>query len=144
MPPVVITYNDRIAWGSPGTNFRNSPHTSIQVHGPAPGGVPLHGPTGRGVPLWGLLDTGADHLMVEKSVAKQIGIDDLSTYPKTMVRVASGASIPCFLVDVEITMIGRRFVVPAVFGISNATLIGRSAILTGFDFGIDGLGWLHT
>ena len=132
MPPVNVTYDDRIAWGSRKNYRSNCPYCSIRVHGPGPGGEDL----------WGLLDTGADCLMLENDVARRLGID-LNNCSKIPVTLASGMSVSMPLTTVDVTIRGKRVPVDAIFGITGTTLIGRTAILAAIDFGIDIDGWLY-
>lgn len=92
--------------------------------------------------LWGLLDTGADYLMLERHVAQVLGID-LQNCPQEQVIVASGASAWLPKTQIDVTIRQNRITVEAIFGIRGFTLIGRTTILRAMDFGIDIDGWLY-
>lgn len=92
--------------------------------------------------MWGLLDTGADYLMLNYNVASALGID-LQNASVIPVAVASGQSVSARQTGIEITIRGKRIPVTALFGPGNDTLIGRTAILKAIDFGIDMKGWLY-
>ena len=131
MPISVPPYTDRYAWGSAKTHYSNRPYTWLRVHG------------SKGIQdLWALVDTGADYLMLDASVAATVGI----TLPAatTSIRVAGGGTISLPKVSkVQITVEGKTVKVDALFGGSGTPLLGRTAILPAIDFGIDGKGWLH-
>ena len=133
MPPVNVTYDDRIAWLSRRNYTSNRPFCRIKVHRD----------TGPGaIDLWGLLDTGADYLMLDKAVAHRLKID-LNNCRMIPVTLASGMSVSMPLKTVNVTIRGKRVPVDAIFGITGTTLIGRTAILAAIDFGIDIDGWLY-
>jgi predicted aspartyl protease len=101
----------------------------------------VHGPKGIH-DLWALVDTGADYLMLETSVATRVGIPLPGT--PMVVGVAGGGSVRFDLVhNVKITVEGSTATVDALFGGRGTSLLGRTAILPAIDFGIDAIGWLH-
>ena len=130
-PPV--TFYDQILWGSAATRGDYAPYAWIRVQSQ----------TGTGTyDLWGLLDTGADYLMLEMNVAHRLGIDPHKCEREPVI-VASGqrASLP--RATVNMTILQKTVSVDAIFGIHGTTLIGRTAILKAMDFGIDIDGWLY-
>lgn len=132
MPVPVPPYTDRYAWGSAKTHYSNRPYTWMRVHGP------------KGVmDLWALIDTGADFLMLENSVATRLGIVLPST--PINIKVAGGGSIAATKVsNVQITIEGKAANVDALFYAGGGTpLLGRTAILSAIAFGIDNIGWLY-
>lgn len=129
---LTVTYRRRIAWRSHENDSSNRPFCRIRVHGPGPGGEDL----------WGLLDTGADYLMLENDVARTLGIN-LKNCPIDKVLLASGQEVELPRKKVNVTIRGKRIPVDAIFGITGTTLIGRTAILGAMDFGIDMRGWLY-
>jgi hypothetical protein len=134
MRPLNVTYRDRIAWLSRSNNTSNRPFCRIRVHSDTGSG---------GKDLWGLLDTGADYLMLDKAVAHSLKID-LNNCLMIPVTLASGMSVLMPLIKkVNVTIRGKRVPVDAIFGITGIPLIGRTAILAAIDFGIDIDGWLY-
>jgi predicted aspartyl protease len=133
MASLSVTYDRRIRWGTATNNASNRPYAMIRVHdGPGPGGFDL----------FGLLDTGADYLMLETRIARALGID-LRGCPRETVMLASGARARLPRAQVDMSMRGKRVTVDAIFGIRGTPLIGRTAILRAIDFGIDIDGWLY-
>jgi predicted aspartyl protease len=65
--------------------------------------------------IWGLLDTGADYLMLNHHVAATLGIN-LQNASAIPVTVASGQSVPLHQASIEITILGKRVPVTALFG----------------------------
>jgi predicted aspartyl protease len=131
--PLTVTYQDRIAWGSRRNDTSNRPFCSIRVHG---------GPGPDGPDLLGLLDTGADYLMLDNDVARILEID-LEKCREVPVTLASGEEALMRKKRVKVTILGKRVPVTAVFGVRGTTIIGRTAILRAIDFGIDMKGWLY-
>lgn len=130
-PPV--TFYDQIAWGSAATQGDYAPYAWIRIQNQ----------TGTGTyDLWGLLDTGADYLMLEMGVARRLGID-LSQCRSEPVIVASGQRAILPRTTVNMTILQQPVTVDAIFGIRGTALIGRTAILKAMDFGIDIDGWLY-
>jgi predicted aspartyl protease len=133
LSPLTVTYRHRIAWRSRENDTSNRPFCRIRVHGgPGPGGEDL----------WGLLDTGADYLMLENDVARTLGIN-LEKCSLVRVTLASGQEVHLPLKRVDMTIRGKRVPVDALFGVTGTTLVGRTAILGAMDFGIDMRGWLY-
>lgn len=129
---VGITYAGRHAWLGSGTNFSNRPYTFLRVAGPA-----------GYMDLWALVDTGADYLMLDASVATATGLN-LASASRIYVTVAGGGTVAVHkLAGVPITVEGRSGHVEALFGTVTTPLLGRTAILGVIDFGIDGSGWLY-
>jgi predicted aspartyl protease len=131
MPPVTITFTDRYGWGGAKTNYSNRPYTWMRVHGPT--GI---------YDLWALVDTGADYLMLDGTVANSVGIN-LSN--ASLIPVHSwwgGTSLP-LVPNVQITVEGKSAAVDALFGNHGTPLLGRTAIIPAIDFGIDNIGWLY-
>jgi hypothetical protein len=131
MPPFVF-YDRRIQWGSAGTHFANRPFCEITVHGPS----------GSAQDVWALMDTGADYFMLDRSVARILGID-LVGCPVENVTTATGSSYQGRRIDVDVTVVGRRLAVTTIFGPVGTPLFGRTAILGAADFGMDLRGWLY-
>ena len=93
--------------------------------------------------LWALIDTGADYLMLENSVATTLGF---ALPPRPIaIKVAGGGSVWVTKIGgVQITVEGKTANVDALFfGGTGTTLLGRTAILSAIEFGIDNTGWLH-
>jgi predicted aspartyl protease len=132
MPVPVPPYTDRYAWGSAKTHYSNRPYTWMRVHGPK--GV---------IDLWALIDTGADFLMLENSVATTLGI--ALPPPPIAIKVAGGGSVFVTKISgVQITVEGKTANVDALFfGGTGTSLLGRTAILSAIEFGIDNTGWLY-
>lgn len=130
---IPVTYAVRHAWMSPATKGDNRPYDTITIYGD----------TGRSVDFWGLLDTGADFLMLESDIAEKLGIN-LSGCIYQPVRFGSGHQTFLPRRQIEVGLFGQRAEVDAVFGIGGTPLIGRTTILKFADFGIDMQGWLRT
>ncbi len=131
MSPIPINFDARVNWASKNNHWSNRPHCKVRVH---------HGPGIGGADMWGILDTGADYLTLNFQVAKELGI---GLKHQQFVATASGHYVPMFYSKIEITLLGKRISVDAMFGSGPTTLIGRMTILEAIDFGIDIDGWLY-
>jgi len=133
MPTVTVIYDELVAWRSPDNNTAYRPYCWIKVHGfPAP----------NAWDGWGLLDTGADFLMLPVGVAHTLSIDIVNC-PTENVTIASGAVISLPQTFVDVTIRKKRINVKAIFGIGATPLIGLHTILAAMEFGIDFSGWLY-
>ncbi len=65
MAPVSVTYKEHIPWRAQKTNYSWRPFTDVTIYGNS----------GKVMTFWALIDTGADHLMLDNQVAKSLGID---------------------------------------------------------------------
>lgn len=89
-----------------------------------------------------IIDTGADHLTLPDSVAALIGLN-LSTYPTTTITTARGPTgarlVGGFRVDID----GQPLRITAQFLSTTPELVGLTALLSAFNFGIDPRRWLY-
>ena len=134
MPPMMVTYDELIAWGSPDNNTAYRPYCWIRVHGPrAP----------NAWDGWGLLDTGADFLILPAAVRRILKIDIVNC-SEEKVEIASGKVdwLPQTFVDVTIRR-KRINKVKVIFGTGTIPLIGLHTILAAMEFGIEFNGWLY-
>jgi predicted aspartyl protease len=128
---VTVTYGKQLNWGT-ATNYGSQrPYTHIDVHGPA-----------GTASVWTLIDTGADYLALEDTIANKLNID-LTKAPKISIAIAVGSAVQLPLVQVDVTIEGFRVSVDAVFGAIPTPLLGRLPIIAAMKFGMDGKGWLH-
>lgn len=132
--PIPVNYIARFPWGGAGTRGSNRPYTTIVAHGSR----------GSSVPVWGLLDTGADYLVLPEDIAHRIGINPSQLPPRPII-VADGyrASMRFGQVDISFPKLGKSAKVEVFWGPPKMVLIGRTAILGAMGFGIDQKGWLY-
>lgn len=129
----LVGYEALFRWNS-SANAAYRPLCWFDLHGPAP-----HSP----LPLLGLLDTGADYLMLPTDAADDLDID-IESCPKECLAVASGRTISVPKTIVDVTIRGKRITVEAVFGANNQPpLIGLGTIVWAMRLGIDIRGWLY-
>src|SRR5712692_2266935 len=127
---ITIDFDGRHRWKAQDNHYSNRPYSFIKVHGPS----------GGSMDLWAMLDTGADYLCLDNSVAKTIGINTAGAR-QILIRNAVGARVPVPLVKVKITMETYSADAMAVVGAFTA-LAGRTAIIPAIKFGMDKNGWL--
>jgi predicted aspartyl protease len=105
--------------------------------------IKVHGSPGFGTADYlGVLDTGADLLILPIDVARTLKID-LANCPVEYLTVASGEILEVPMKDVEVTILGRRISVTAMFGHFGEVLIGLHTITKAMKFGVDYRGWLY-
>ena len=132
MLPVVYTRQTR--WQSAENDWAWRPQCMITVHGAM---------TGSAQDLLGILDTGADHLMLPEYVAHALGID-VSSCNQEMVTVASGQQLSMPRTQVDVTIRNTRIKVTALFGTNGSpVLIGLHTIVKAMKFGVMTQGWLY-
>jgi predicted aspartyl protease len=141
MTQVQVTYDERRIWGRNGYSqhrtYKNRPFEEVIVYGPADS-------TGsrKSRRLWYLVDSGADHLQVNRSVAKSVAINLSLGHPQN-VRLASGGTSPVTKVaGVTVGIEGRSWTVECLFGSNQTPILGREVILKVMDIGFDVNGWL--
>lgn len=128
-----IPFDELVKWGSRDNYTAYRPYCMIKVHGnPAPSCRDL----------WGILDTGADHVMLPRGIACELNIDIVNC-PRECVAVASGHTICLPRTHVDVTIRGKRISVVATFGVNKTPLIGLHAIRKAMAFGIEWDGWLY-
>ena len=130
-PPPPVNYDGKVMWGSAQNRFDHRPYDYFRVHG---AGI-------AAMDMWGLLDTGADELMLEMQVARNLQLD-LTNCNWELVTVADGYTIQMPSIKVDVTICGKRITVDAIFGVQ-APLIGRRTLLNAIEFGADKSGWLY-
>ncbi|WP_430449391.1 aspartyl protease family protein [Rhodophyticola sp.] len=132
MAPANVRYAGKDYFGTQLTKNRLLPFTMITLHGS--GNV--------AIPIWGLLDTGADHLMLNSGEAKYLNID-LNQCPKRKMLLANGCEEEYSLATIQVSIKGYRNKVDALFGVVGTPLIGRTTIQRTLKFGLDEQGWLY-
>ena len=61
---ITIDFDGRHRWKAKDNHYSNRPHTYLRVHGPS----------GGSMDFWAMLDTGADYLCLDNSVAGTLSI----------------------------------------------------------------------
>jgi hypothetical protein len=130
---IPVVYGRRIRWGSSENEEYYRPMCLITVHGSPGFGTE---------DLLGVLDTGADLLVLPIDVARTLNIDLVSS-PIEHLTVASGEILKVPMKDIEVTIRGRRIGVTAMFGDFDSVLIGLHTITKAMKFGVDCKGWLY-
>ena len=139
MPVTQKNFSDHILWNTPG-NY----HYAYRAYAV----ITIHGRNRPAVHEWGLIDTGADYLVIPYSIANSTRIDrNLSQYKN--IRLANGNTIQLPFLDVSFTIKGVTRTAKAVVGTQNhplnrTPLIGLKAMLSAFDFAFDKRGWLYS
>jgi len=135
---VSLNFRGRNAWRSWNNYNSNRPYSKIR----------LSDVSGKFIDLWGMIDTGADYLQVPKVF---FGINGLNInnnhYTVTQIRplLANGTKFQAIdLVDsIDFEMEGCSTATPVLTPNNGPILIGRIAILSCIDFGMDRTGWLY-
>lgn len=129
--PLFIRFKRRLRWGRRANNKSQRPYCQFTLHGPS-------GP----VQLWGLVDTGADYLVLSHQVATAIGLNLSSATPE-VTELAAGMPVTMYKMPVTVTFDERTLVVDALIGGGPTPLFGRVPILEFGSFGMDLKGWLY-
>jgi predicted aspartyl protease len=128
---ITIDFDGQHQWKSRNNHYSNRPYSYVKIHGPS----------GGSMDLWAMLDTGADYLCLDNSVARRLHIPTTGA-TVIWIRNAVGTRVQVPLVKVKITMETYSADVMAVFGAFTA-LAGRTAIIPAIKFGMDKDGWLY-
>lgn len=129
-----VAYAIEYPWLSAGNNFSNRPYSFISVHGPS----------GK-VDLWALVDSGADYLQLEDTIAHSIGLGStLASAPSATVTVSSGATVSMKLLSgVRVTIESTTVLVDVLFSPAPSdALLGRTGFLAAIDVGVHSSGWM--
>lgn len=130
---VLVHYRRRILWGGARNAAEWLPYCGVQLYD-------TH--FTRAVHLWALLDTGAQYVMLPRSLEAFLGVD-LSRCSSTCVEVASGERLDLPYAKVNMSIRGTHASVWAIFGELETPLIGVDAMRSMMRFGVDDRGWLY-
>ena len=126
-----INFTHQYLWGTTANNSSNRPYSEVRITG-----------TAGTVRLWSIMDTGADYMQFEPAVATAAGISTAAAAMTTIQGATGTASMPLVsAVSVEIE--GNPVSVEALVGGSGRAVVGRRAIITAIEFGMDQHGWLY-
>ena len=132
--PHTVDYERLIRWMSSENDYVWFPQCMVRIHSPS--GRPAQD-------CLGILDTGANDLILPQDVARTLGIN-IAECDLTRVSVASGNVVPMRQTDLDATIKGLRIRVRALFGPNNCpVLIGLYPIIEAMKFGIIRQGWLY-
>ena len=133
MNPVTVDYDDHRAWGNPNQQD-NRPYVEIFLYDKN---------LQQFEKLWALIDTGADFLQVNDSVAKKIGIDLQTQGTKKWIQTAGSGQIQVTEIqNVDVKMEGKFIKTKCLFAQNQTPILGRVAVLAAIDVGFDVNGWL--
>jgi predicted aspartyl protease len=92
--------------------------------------------------LWAMVDTGADHLMVDNGVAANLGVPPR---PKTyQVNTATGPVWMQLEPNLTVDLAGSRIQTDVVVDGPPTPLLGLRALLDAVDYGFGQQRWYHT
>jgi hypothetical protein len=129
-----VTYAAHYPWNRSGSGApaTNRPYAEIVLKGPM--GSPR---------IWCLVDSGADHIQVNRSFAKTAGI--AATGSQTVSTAAGGTTTVDVASSVNFTVEGIATTQQCFFGNNSVPILGRVTFLNVFaDVGFDATGWMRS
>lgn len=128
---ITVDYDFNRTFGTP-SRKDNRPYVEVVIYGP----------TGKNERLYCLLDSGADEMMIDESVATNIGINLASGTKKTITTASGGSATATLVTGIEMDIEGKRIKERCYFIKGGVQLIGRNTILAALEFGMNTKGWL--
>ena len=131
---MTVTYTQHLVWNrsASGAPQLNRPYAEVVLTGPK-----------RSVRLWCLVDSGADYIQLNQTVATKAGITSFDS-TQSVSTAAGGTTTLQVLDNADLSVEGTGLIDTCFFGSNTIPILGRITFLNAFtDVGFDAKGWMY-